>query len=268
MLLSVAALVSASACAQKTIRGLVDAEKAFASFTETHNIRDGFLQFLDSTGLIFNKGNVINAFEAFGKQKAGPAVLSWEPSFAIISVSGDLGVTTGPFSIRASNGDTVSGRGSFSSVWKTNKAGVWKNVVDLGVNYTKKLPAVQQVQEIVLTQPVTTDISFSEILVMDNKFNQLIKDKSATGILAQLAADSWLNAEGETPVLGTKLITNLLLHIPEAIVFTSAAGGISSSGDLAYVYGYVQNGAKKENYLRVWANRNKKWQVVLQTIKW
>ncbi|NCI48374.1 nuclear transport factor 2 family protein [Sediminibacterium roseum] len=268
VLLSATTLLAASAYSQKTIKGLIGAERAFASFTESHTIREGFLQFLDSTGLIFSRGNAINAFEAFGKQKAGPAVLSWEPAFAIISASGELGVTTGPFTVKASVADTVSGRGNFSSVWKVNGAGDWKNMVDLGVNYTKKAGAVQQVQEIVLAKQVIPRISFSEIMEMDNKFNQAIKEKSGNILLTQLSADSWLNAEGETPVIGTNLITNFLLHIPEAIAFTPNAGGISSSGDLAYVYGTVQNGTKKENYLRVWANRNKKWRVVLQTIKW
>jgi hypothetical protein len=267
--LAAALLTASAAFSQKTIKGLVDAEKAFASFTETHNIRDGFLKFLDSTGLIFRKGTAANGIESFTNQKAGPAVLSWEPAFAIISASGDLGVTTGPFLVRATSiNDTVAGRGNFSSVWKINKSGEWKNLVDLGVSYTKKLPAIQQVQELVLTQPVTTDISFSEILDMDTKFNQALKEKNSNTLLTQLAPDSWLNAEGETPILGTKLISNILLHIPDTVLFQSGAGGISSSGDLAYVYGTVNNGNKKENYLRVWANRSRRWQVILQTIKW
>jgi hypothetical protein len=271
MLFSVATVLLAApaAYAQKTIKGLIDAEKAFASYTETHNIRDGFLKFLDSNGIIFRQGNAVNAFESFSKQKAGPAVLSWEPSFAIISASGDLGITTGPFLVRATSiNDTVVGRGNFSSVWKMNKAGEWKNVVDLGVSYTKKSAPTTQVQELILTQPVTTDISFSEIIDLDTKFNQAIKEKSINTILTQLSADSWLNAEGETPILGTKPISNILLHIPDTVLFKSDAGGISSSGDLAYVYGTVNNGNKKENYLRVWGNRNRRWQVILQTIKW
>jgi hypothetical protein len=100
VLFSVAAglLVCATGFSQGNIKGLVNAEKAFASFTETHTIRDGFLKYLDSNGIIFRQGVAVNGIESFQKQKPGPAILSWEPSFAVISAWGDLGITTGTFS--------------------------------------------------------------------------------------------------------------------------------------------------------------------------
>lgn len=254
--------------AQKNINGLVEAEKAFASFTSSHSIRDGFLKFMDSTGIVFRQGNSYNALEAYQKQKSGPAILNWQPAFAVISGSGDFGVTTGPYQLRANATDTNIYRGSFSSIWKMNAQGEWKNIIDLGTQYTKKEPEIKHVNEMVLKTTVSSSASFSDITDLDTKFNQAVTAKNAGTLATFLSADSWLNAEGELPVTGVEPVRNILLHIPDAVSFTTQAGSIATSKDLAYVYGTVTNGARKDNYLRVWALRNKQWQVIMQTIKW
>jgi ketosteroid isomerase-like protein len=263
-------LICSSTFSQKGIKGLIDAEKAFASYTSSHTIRDGFLKYMDSDGIIFREGNAVNAIDAYRKQKAGPPILNWEPVFAIISSSGDFGITTGPFTLHPEPpGETPVFYGSFSSVWQINKQGEWKNIIDLGTSYRKPSTDAKQVQEIVLApRGLMTAVSFDEVLALDKKLNQDLKEKNGGTVSTQLSADSWLNLEGETPVTGVRLISNVLMHIPDTVLFHSQSGQIASSGDLAYVYGTVTNGNKKQNYLRIWANRNKRWQVILQTIKW
>jgi hypothetical protein len=263
-------LVCSSGLSQKGMKGLTDAEKAFASYTSSHTIRDGFLKYMDSNGIVFRQGNPVNALDAYQKQKAGPAMLNWEPVFAIVSSSGDFGVTTGPYTLYPKPPqDTPVAYGSFSSVWIMNKQGEWKNLVDLGTSYRKPAADKKILQEIILApRTLMTTISFDEVLTLDKKLNQDLKEKNGATVATQLSADSWLNLEGETPVTGVQLISNVLMHIPDTVLFHSESGKIASSGDLAYVYGTVTNGNKKENYLRIWANRNKRWQVILQTIKW
>jgi hypothetical protein len=263
-------LICFSAFSQKGIKGLTAAEKAFASFTSSHTIRDGFLKYMDSNGIVFRQGNAVNALDAYQKQKAGPAMLNWEPVFAVVSSSGDFGITTGPYSLYPKPPqDTPVAYGSFSSVWQMNKQGEWKNLIDLGTSYRKPAAEKKQLQEIVLvSRSAMADVPFDEVLALDKKLNQDLKEKNGATISTQLSADSWLNLEGETPVTGVQLISNVLIHIPDTVLFHSDGGKIASSGDLAYVYGTVTNGNKKENYLRIWVNRNKRWQVILQTIKW
>jgi hypothetical protein len=255
---------------QKGIKGLVDAEKAFASFTTANTVKEGFLKYMDSTGVIFRQGKAVNAWEAYRQQQTGPAILSWEPAFAIISASGDFGVTTGPYERRSGSlQDTIVARGSFSSVWQINKQGLWKNLADLGTSYKKTYPVIKQVQQIEL--PVGTaapSVSFEEVLTLDKKFNTALAEKNNAALSQWLPLDSWLNMEGEIPVVGDKLIANILAHIPATVLFETETGNISAAGDMAYIYGSVTNANKKENYLRVWIKRNNKWQVILQTIKW
>ena len=163
------------AYAQKGIKGLVNAENQFAFFTASHTVKEGFLNYMDSTGVIFRQGNEMNAWEAYQKQKAGQGILSWEPAFAVISASGDLGTTTGPYEFRPKAGDTVVGRGIYTSIWHFNQRGEWKNLVDLGVSYSMAYPFIQQVKEISLPKIKSPGPGYEEVLLLDKKFNTAIQ---------------------------------------------------------------------------------------------
>ncbi len=254
---------------QKGIKGLVNAEKAFATFTKTHTVRDGFLQFMDSTGIIFREGNAINAFEFYQKQNPNAAILSWTPSFAVISASGEMGVTTGPYELRSGSiQDSSVSCGFFSSIWQLNKNGLWKNMVDLGISYKKRSPLVDTVYKIKL--PKTKNIyrtPIEDIISLDNKFNTAISEKNYGFLIAYLSPETRLNIVGEKPVAGHSASFNSLQFISKNVKLNAVSGKVSAAGDFAYVYGTVTNRNKKQNYLRVWIYQNDQWQVILQTIQ-
>ena len=60
--------------------------------------------------------------------------LSWTPVGADISASGDLGYTYGTFefSSKDKDGKTVVEHGKYTSIWKKQKDGSWKVVLDMG----------------------------------------------------------------------------------------------------------------------------------------
>lgn len=60
--------------------------------------------------------------------------LTWTPEFADMSASGDLGYTYGTyvFTSKDKNGNPVSERGKYASIWKKQKDGGWKVVLDMG----------------------------------------------------------------------------------------------------------------------------------------
>ena len=62
------------------------------------------------------------------------ATLVWKPFRAEVSVSGDLGYTLGTYESRAAGADgkIVTRYGKYCSVWKRQKDGSWKWVVDVG----------------------------------------------------------------------------------------------------------------------------------------
>ena len=59
--------------------------------------------------------------------------LIWTPVGADISVSGDLGYTYGNYEFRAiKEGKPVTEYGKYTSIWKRQKDGSWKVVLDMG----------------------------------------------------------------------------------------------------------------------------------------
>ena len=258
-----------SGFSQKTIKGLINAEKAFAAFTLTHTIKDGFLNFMDSTGVVFRQGNAVNALDAFRQQKAGPGILTWGPSFAVISASGDMGVTAGPFELREkSSKDTPVNKGSFSSIWQINPKGEWKNLADLGVAYNSVPAPLKSVEQLSLPKGEIITFNFQDVLLNDHKLNEAIQHRDKESWKPFLAAESLFHIEGHTPYKGVEQINIGLKTVPEGVVLQSLSGGMASSRDFAYTYGTVLVGNKKDNYLRAWICRNGRWQVIMQTMKW
>jgi ketosteroid isomerase-like protein len=60
--------------------------------------------------------------------------LTWTPIGADISSSGDLGYTYGTFEFRSkdASGKPVVSHGKYTSIWKRQKDGSWKVVLDMG----------------------------------------------------------------------------------------------------------------------------------------
>lgn len=60
--------------------------------------------------------------------------LTWKPIGADISSSGDLGYTYGTYEFRSkdANGKPTVSYGKYTSIWKRQKDGTWKVVLDMG----------------------------------------------------------------------------------------------------------------------------------------
>ncbi len=268
-IIAICFLFNTPSFSQKNIKGLINAEKAFASFTLAHTIKEGFLHYMDSLGVVFRQGNAVNAIKEFQQQKAGPGVLTWAPSFAVLSTSGDMGVTAGVYEFREKSiRDTPLNKGTFSSIWQINPKGEWKNLADLGVVTNRVSTQVRSVEQILLKNEEIITFNFDNIQLIDRKLNETIQQRDKVIWQTYLSAESRLNIEGHATYTGIDPINTALLTLPKGVVLQSLGGGIASSRDFAYTYGRISFGEKKENYLRAWIYRNSYWQVILQTIKW
>jgi ketosteroid isomerase-like protein len=60
--------------------------------------------------------------------------LTWTPLFADMAASGDMGYTYGNYEFRAAgkDGKPVVEHGKYTSIWKKQKDGSWKVVLDMG----------------------------------------------------------------------------------------------------------------------------------------
>jgi hypothetical protein len=261
--------VLSNAYSQKNIKGLINAEKQFAWFTASHTVKEGFTNYMDSVGIVFKNGAGVNALENYRKQNAGPGILNWEPAFAVISASGDMGATTGPYEFRAKTiQDTPVGRGIFFSVWHINSSGEWKNMADFGSSYKMQAPMVQKVKEITPDKSKTVEQDREGLMQLDKKFNTALQDRNIGGWMPYTSTDSWLNTDGQLPATGMLQIADVLQKLPAGLQINTTAAELSAAHDFGYTHGTVVNGSKLNNYLRVWIYRNKQWQVIIQTLKW
>lgn len=53
---------------QRSRKGMLEAEKTFAAFTGKQGIRDDFLNYMDSAGLVLRNGTALNAIETYREQ--------------------------------------------------------------------------------------------------------------------------------------------------------------------------------------------------------
>jgi ketosteroid isomerase-like protein len=95
-----------------------------------------FLTYFAEDGVELVDGGGINSKDDMRKQPPWPegTSLAWTPVHAEMAASGDLGYTYGTYVYTAKNkeGKLVANYGKYTSVWKKQKDGQWKVVVDMG----------------------------------------------------------------------------------------------------------------------------------------
>ena len=242
---------------------VVNTEKAFAKYAADHNPQAAFLQFMDSSAVVFREGKILRAREVWANYT--PAIaLTWQPAFAGISRSGELGFTTGPWQVRKTLQDTALNVGSFATVWKKTTSGEWKFMVDLGVSYKKPQQPALEVIVIKNTGSLKKG-QMRDAMQIERVFLDELNTKGRKIFGSYLHPNCWLNVEGYPPVRSTKAAKHFNPGDQLTEKYIPAGGGISSAGDLAYIYGSAEVSGKTENYLRVWQNTGSGWKIVMMT---
>jgi ketosteroid isomerase-like protein len=131
-------LAVASATKQKSPKGsdlLVQLEANFAADVAKHG-HDAFLTYFAEDGVEVVDGGGFDTKDAMRKRApwAEGTTLTWTPIKAEMAASGDLGFTYGNYIYTAKNkeGKVVVNYGKYTSIWKKQKDGQWKVVVDMG----------------------------------------------------------------------------------------------------------------------------------------
>jgi ketosteroid isomerase-like protein len=138
LLLFLAAVISPAKDQNKPLTGpdlLRQLEAGFAADVAKHG-HDAFLTYFADDGVEVVDGGGFNTKEEMRKQPPWPegTTLTWTPVKAEMAASGDLGYTYGNYVYTAKNkdGKLVANHGKYTSIWKKQKDGQWKVVVDMG----------------------------------------------------------------------------------------------------------------------------------------
>jgi len=249
--------------AQKTIDGMIAAEKAFAQYAIDKSTKQAFLQFMDDTAVQFTEGKPIKTSDFWAKREENKTRLKWQPQFAEISASNDFGYTTGPWTFQNTDADTIAGRGQFTTVWQANEKGEWKFLVDHGNNYNT-VNSAQGVEKIKVSKKPKANVQ--SLLAVQELFNQLAAINPQAAYQKYLSAQSILNFNGLLPLTKTFEQLSPFNEITSGISFNILGSGISSVGDLGYVYGAILNKEKTDNYLHIWRHEKTGWKLAVAVV--
>lgn len=117
---------------------LMELDREFSRHSETVGANQAFLDYIDEQAVLLRanrqpiKGKE-TIIELYSRPDTG-FILTWEPSFADVSRSGDLGYTYGIYTMETLNpgGDISISKGTYVTIWKKDAAGHWKFVLDTG----------------------------------------------------------------------------------------------------------------------------------------
>lgn len=244
---------------EEPLQGLVTAERNFAADTRARGIRDGFLTVLASEGVLF-RPHPVNGREFFQQRPPTPTVLLWEPTFAEVSASGDLGFTTGPWSIQRDAQAEPEGWGHFVSVW-IQEGGTWRLLLDLGISHD---PSTQ------VTTPTWKGVPEAEgggtmraLRRSERQYDKILGKDLQSAWREWVAEDGRILRDGHPPAVGESARTPLLHLSTPGIQWEQWGSGMSAAGDLGYSWGYWHSGEQTGYYLHEWRHTLDGWTLAL-----
>ena len=114
---------------------VINADRAFSKMSEEKGIKEAFMQFIDSDGVLLRPGYMplkgANAIDYISQENDSGFTMTWEPSGVSVAKSGELAYTYGTFLMQIHGKDSVV-RGTYVSVWRKQSDGTWKYVLDSG----------------------------------------------------------------------------------------------------------------------------------------
>ena len=267
IIISIVACLSCAlqSVAQQPVEKLISTEKKFANTSKEQSTKKAFLSFVDSNCIGFNNGEQLNVFKEWTGRKEDSSKLTWQPNFAIIASSGELGVTAGPWEYRPTSlQDTPVAHGNFTTVWKKKSNGEWKAIMDMGTSYQENIENNPSIKIIVLNNKNSVDNA--EAMQADKSFAALFKNDPAKAIEDVIEKESWVSINGFAPYKGVENIKNAISKMPAGTEFTPIGSFMSTNADLYVVYGTVIMNNKKQSYMRVWKRDNKNWKLIAMVL--
>jgi len=259
---------------QSALQEMVKTEQAFSKMAQETTPRDAFMAFIADDGLLFRPG-AVNGKKWMLEHPVPPSdkkpVLAWQPAFAGMAQSGDIGFTTGPWEAKGDVNDPKPGNyGHFMTVWKKQADGSWKFVVDLGIAHPQQSGGPQT-----LWQPtdasksksfkaVDVAVTRQSLLDRDQKYSvAVVKDGEAKAFLAYAAPEVRLYRNNNLPYIGREAASAALANATGQVKWKPIAADGSSAGDLGYTHGTYEAEGKTGSYVRIWKKQNGTWQIIM-----
>jgi ketosteroid isomerase-like protein len=268
---------------------MVEAERAFAARALVVGWKDAFLEYFAPSAIGFAEGQPGSAHEQIAKNPDPPQDLQliWEPRYGDVAASGELGYLTGPVrNVRASRDGGKPRFSNYTSVWKRQRDGLFKVVIDVGVNTPSAVSFPTGFTRAPHKNRFTGDYDDSTppLGTADELLNSALKTSQLRAYRPHLAEGVRFHRQNQMPIVGVPAATKWLASQRAFSSADARFAEVSRSGDLGYTWGTftiaprtVIAGGRGQSqtvniragfYVRVWVrDRNGQWKVALDVLQ-
>lgn len=283
------ALLLSSVCAgqQKMnnapLMSLVESERAFANTSVKIGARPSFMIYFADDAVTF-RPHPVKYKEAMRDvpppQNPTEATLEWEPLWADISRSGDLGYTTGP-SVWTDHSPAKRPMyyGFYFSFWKKQPTGEWRVVFDVGTETPGPYDGPRVFRSAAKVESKSTMINMStqehrsSLLAAEHEFLKLAHQHGTKKAFEEiLDKEARMYRQKLQPIVGVNSILSYFSNTPYLSTWEPLEANVAQAGDLGYSYGSytIKGGSKpggeeKGYYLHAWRrNASNRWKLVAE----
>jgi ketosteroid isomerase-like protein len=272
----------------ESLTQMIETERAFAARALVVGWKNAFLDYFSPAAVGFADGQPGSAREQIGKNPDPPKDLQliWEPRFGDVAASGELGYLTGPVrNVRASRDGGKPRFSNYASVWKRQKDGSFKVVMDVGVNTPSAVPFPTGFTRAPHQNRFTGDYDESTppLGTADELLNSALKTSQLRAYRPRLTEGVRFHRQNQMPIVGIPAATKWLASQRAVSSADSRFSEVARSGDLGYTWGTftiaprrVTAGGRGQQtvniqagfYVRVWVReRNGQWKVALDVLQ-
>lgn len=245
-----------------TAAPVIAAERAFAARAGEIGWIPAFREYTAPDGQI-GQADIVSAPETLAATPDdGVRTLYWQPAYAGIARSGDLGFTTGPFSVD----EARTPRGQYFTVWRRQPDGVWKWIWDGGPGPMAELGAIPDASSEVATLPLAASGAGSAAQAVEQVTALESGASNTAGLARYLAQDAHVYRPGQARAIGGADAAAAFAPPGSDVAHHLVRAEASAAGDLVFTLGetsYVRDGQARRGYFaRIWQHRPEGWRIV------
>jgi ketosteroid isomerase-like protein len=282
---------AATAPLPPALEAMADAEREFAKRAVVVGWKQAFLEFFSDAAVGYDGENVGPAKEQIRANPDPPKdhQLLWEPRYGDVSRSGELGYLTGPSrNILPSRNNGQPRHGVYASVWKRERDGTFRVVIDLGINTPRAVTFPDGFTRAPAANRFAGELSerTPPLGTADSVLNSDLRTGAARAYRGRLAPGVRFHRPLTMPLVGEAAVLRFLATQPRYDQIDSRYAESAQAGDLGYTWGTwnrrlppaggraARGGARQGQqrfetgfYARVWArDRSGQWKVVLDVL--
>lgn len=266
---SVVVLAAQAVASPVTPDVVVEAERAFAADAQARGWVAAFKRYAAPDAITFQP-DPVNVHKAMADQPDEPAdrSLKWWPIYAGIARSGDLGFTTGPYTVGG------QGFGHYFTVWAKQADGSWRWIYDGGPRNEAPSPFGPDTQPTLLPMAAAGsragDQAWTEVATAEAALAKTALTDAKAAYLAHLSPDARIMGSRAQPALSHAERVAELERRGATITFGQLGGRAARAGDLVYTYGnagWARGGQTlRGHYVRIWQLREGRWALIFDEI--